>query len=75
MQDFVLETRTYLIGALRFNLKGDRFMTKTTMKLVNFETIYCSSNSIIYKAFNTETNTKVIIKTLNRELYDSKSLS
>jgi len=50
-------------------------MIETTKQLVNFETIYCSSNSIIYKALNVETNTKVIIKTLNRELYDSKSLS
>jgi len=50
-------------------------MIETTKQLVNFEAIYCSSNSIIYKAFNIETNIEVIIKTLNRELYDSKSLA
>ncbi|MEN6327688.1 MAG: protein kinase, partial [Syntrophomonas sp.] len=50
-------------------------MVITEDKLVNFETIYCSSRSIIYKAFNVKTNERVIIKTLNRELYDSKSLS
>ncbi|MEN6349660.1 MAG: AAA family ATPase, partial [Syntrophomonas sp.] len=50
-------------------------MIITADKLVNFTTIYCSSNSIIYKAFNRETNEKVIVKTLNRELYDSASLA
>jgi len=50
-------------------------MIKAAENLANFETIYCSSSSIIYKAFNVETNEKVILKTLNRELYDSKSLS
>jgi hypothetical protein len=40
-------------------------MVMTEDKLVNFETIYCSSSSIIYKAFNVKTNEKVIIKTLN----------
>ncbi|MDD3364362.1 MAG: AAA family ATPase [Syntrophomonas sp.] len=50
-------------------------MIMAAEKLANFETIYCSSNSIIYKAFNEETNEKVIIKTLNKELYDAKSLS
>ena len=50
-------------------------MIKAAENLANFETIYCSSSSIIYKAVNVETNEKVILKTLNRELYDSKSLS
>lgn len=50
-------------------------MIKATDKLANFESIYCSSSSIIYRAFNLETNENVIIKTLNRELYDEKSLS
>jgi len=50
-------------------------MIKIADKLANFETIYCSSSSIIFKADNVETNEKVIIKTLNRELYDRKTLS
>jgi len=48
---------------------------KTKDNLVNFETIYYSSSSIIFKALNVETNEKVVIKSLNREIYDSKSLS
>ncbi|MDD3364802.1 MAG: AAA family ATPase, partial [Syntrophomonas sp.] len=50
-------------------------MIRTADKLTNFETIYYSSSSIIYRAFNMEANENVIVKTLNRELYDAKSLS
>ncbi len=50
-------------------------MLKTKGKLLNFEAIHCSSSSIIYKAFDVDLNKKVIIKTLNREIFDAKSLS
>lgn len=49
-------------------------MIKSSEKLVNFETIYCSSNSVIYRAFDRDTNERVIVKTLNTELYDSNTL-
>ncbi|MEA4924476.1 MAG: AAA family ATPase [Syntrophomonadaceae bacterium] len=43
--------------------------------LANFETIYYSPSSIIFKAVNVATHAQVIVKSLNREIYDSRSLS
>jgi predicted ATPase/signal transduction histidine kinase/tRNA A-37 threonylcarbamoyl transferase component Bud32 len=50
-------------------------MLNTEEKYEIQETIYRSYSSIIFKAKNNETKEKVIIKTLNRELYDSLSLA
>jgi serine/threonine protein kinase len=50
-------------------------MTKTEEKYEIIETIYCSASSIVFKALNTKTKEKQIIKTLNRGLYDMISLS
>jgi PAS domain S-box-containing protein len=50
-------------------------LVRTAEKLANFKTIYCSPSSIIYRAFDTGNNRKVIVKTLNRELYDPKTLA
>jgi Predicted ATPase len=50
-------------------------MLNTEEKYEILEKIYRSYSSIIFKAYGTETKEKVIIKTLNRELYDSLSLA
>ncbi|MHB8126839.1 MAG: protein kinase domain-containing protein [Desulfitobacteriaceae bacterium] len=50
-------------------------MIKTVEKYEILETIYCSSSSIVFQAYNTKTKEKLMIKTLNKGLYDMISLS